>query len=507
MKKIKFDLQFIDEGYGITYFSQSIIIDGKKVEFIVEDLKKSNAELANELITKAWDFTCRNFEDIKTYLAQGLYSSFNKMRLEGKKYVPSENSDAIRQLLTGIKRITADRNEFGITFPIPFNGYTYDAYIYVNKNFKYKNTDILTMGGFKAPKNQLRPDLKNATDLYDYHIKHGDEKGLYKHYAALSAKEINAFIDLFTADKKKADDRINLALYLALYSYSCGEKLPIKLYDYLLKNEIYYYGEIYLRADEFVTNKLIAALEKDDGSKANHLLCAISAISCEASKNFLLQSSREPLPKWAKKLHILPIQYSHVSHWCVDENENITKLYSDEITAFEQCKKNQASPLSPLEPLGEICAYCHQPLTLVFNGKIKLATCLYCSCYENIFVKQDGDKVRWHKKNEPYDFLKKNPKYMKNDEEITKSFEFGIKPTKEKRKPTYTAHEFAEITRTQIGGMPTAINDVNYPKCPDCGKTMKFAAQLDMEDLEEEGIYYFFTCEKCGVHAANHDQP
>ena len=97
---------------------------------------------------------------------------------------------------------------------------------------------------------------------------------------------------------------------------------------------------------------------------------------------------------------------------------------------------------------------------------------------------------------------------MKNDEEITARLDYGLYPIREKRQVTYTAHQFAEISRTQIGWLPTAINDMDYPQCPDCGKTMRYTAQFDMADVEDvgEGIYYFFVCENCGVVGANYDQ-
>jgi hypothetical protein len=82
-----------------------------------------------------------------------------------------------------------------------------------------------------------------------------------------------------------------------------------------------------------------------------------------------------------------------------------------------------------------------------------------------------------------------------------------LRPSGEVRRATYTANEFAYITRTQLGGMPTAINDMDYPTCPDCGKTMRFAAQFDMADIDDgEGLFYFFVCNDCGVCGANYGQ-
>jgi hypothetical protein len=186
----------------------------------------------------------------------------------------------------------------------------------------------------------------DVTELYTIHKNRGiaksdDTEALYKLYEALSSDEIHELLDLAMADDDiDEEDQIEIFLYLALYSYSCGDQLPLKMYDYLLENQLYSYsnayGDVYLRANESV----------------------------------------------------------------------------------------------------------------------------------------------------------------------------GIRPNTEKRKPTYTANEFTEISRTQIGGMPTAINDVFYPKCLECEKIMRFVAQFDMADMQEygEGIYYFFTCDSCNVHVANYGQ-
>lgn len=355
--------------------------------------------------------------------------------------------------------------------------------------------------------------MTKARALYGYHIRHGNEKGLYRHYAALPAKEIVNFVDLLIADTGiEEDDRIDLALHLALFSHACGEKLPNKLYRYLIDNEIFYYGELYLRADEEFADELIKTLDEVDDPEAyrlvvNHILCAIAMMPCKRTNDFLLENSRAPLPIWAEKLHLLPKDYAMVGGWEAVEGSMPRMLFNREVTAFERCGKKEAAPLVPLAPLAETCGFCGQPLTLAFDDRHKLASCLYCSCYQTVFTKVDETGVHWHPANAPGSFFEKNPKYMKNDEEITTRFEHGLRPSKEQRLPIWTAHQFADITRTQLGGMPTAVNDVKYPACPDCGKPMHFTAQLDMADVEDgEGLYYFFTCDDCGVVAANYDQ-
>jgi hypothetical protein len=214
------------------------------------------------------------------------------------------------------------------------------------------------------------------------------------------------------------------------------------------------------------------------------------------------------LPIWAKTLHILPVEYAKTGGWEAGEDGMPHRLTGMDIIAFESCKKAEGSPASPLASLPESCGFCGQPLTLVFDGENKLASCLYCSCYQTVYTKTDGSGVHWHDGNKTGDFFQKHPEYMKNDEDIAASFQSGLRPSGEIRQASWTAHQFAEISRTQIGGMPTTVNDIHYPKCPDCGETMCFTAQFDMADAEEygEGIYYFFTCKRCGVTGTNYDQ-
>lgn len=85
----------------------------------------------------------------------------------------------------------------------------------------------------------------------------------------------------------------------------------------------------------------------------------------------------------------------------------------------------------------------------------------------------------------------------------------GLRVVNEKRLPTYSAGRLSDdviirYPRNQIGGMPTSVNDVYYPKCPVCGDRMHFVGQYELDN--EYMFYYFFTCEKCRTHASTYDQ-
>jgi hypothetical protein len=508
MQNINVNLQFEDEGYGLTHFIQRLELEGP-LEIEAEDFKEGDGERVNAMVRPAWEWFCKEAEEIKRHLARTILSTLNRMRKDGEKHVPYESYDAILAKLPQPHRITFYKERsFEIFYWIYFNNTRYQAYVTVQtKKLSIWGAAILIIDGFKAPKKE-KLSLKTAAELYAFHVKQGNTENLYKHYAALPANEIDAYVDLFIADESDIDERIDCLLYLALFSNKCGRTLPDKLYNYLIEKNIFYYGEIYLRADEKFVDALTTKLGSLDYYElkqvsVNHILCALAAIPCKRTNDFLIESSKAH-PTWATKLHVLPKDYAYVGGWEAVEGGAPLKLTSDEVTAFERCDKKKASKLSPLTAIGENCGFCGQPLTLAFDDEHKLATCLYCACYQNIYMK---DGLHWHEKNAPDIFFQEHPEYMKNDEEITARFEYGLRPSKEKRQAIWTAHQYVEISSTQIGGMPTAVNNMRYPICPDCGETMHFVAQLDMADVEDgEGLYYFFVCEKCNVTAANYDQ-
>jgi len=135
--------------------------------------------------------------------------------------------------------------------------------------FRAEKLTYAVLIGNKIPETGKETPYMKPKELYN---KHSENIGLrfsepiYKLYEALNADEIDEFIDIVIANSKFSNDASECTdyfLYLALYSYSCGEKLPQKIYDFLLKKQIYYYSELYCRADEKTAIRLIDALESD----------------------------------------------------------------------------------------------------------------------------------------------------------------------------------------------------------------------------------------------------
>lgn len=293
---------------------------------------------------------------------------------------------------------------------------------------------------------------------------------------------------------------------VALFSYGQDysyHKFDSKIFDYLIEHEIDEPWELYLRAKEDIALKLIKSWENDieiwkkrDGFGPGYFLELI-AIPCEATKDFLLKHcsdcSRDELD-----------DFTGFAGWYINKQGEIEQLYSDEVIVLEECSHDEASDISPMRMISENCSNCEDDyapssLYLIFDGKYKMPFCYSCPVEGDFFTKEvlGGISVIGHEHKIFDTFVD------------TVDSDTGLRVVDEKRMATYSAGQLADTVgllrnRSQIGGRPTRVNDVYYPKCPVCGDRMHFVGQY--EPGNHYMFYYFFTCEKCKTHASTYDQ-
>jgi hypothetical protein len=59
----------------------------------------------------------------------------------------------------------------------------------------------------------------------------------------------------------------------------------------------------------------------------------------------------------------------------------------------------------------------------------------------------------------------------------------------------------------RLGGLPEWVQYPEYPTCPDCGRSLRFVAQLDADEHGGwEGLIYAFLCAECRVAATVQQQ-
>jgi len=323
-----------------------------------------------------------------------------------------------------------------------------------------------------------------------------ESRTIYLKYVELNEDEQEELIDLII--REMDFEGINKGIeYMLLYiaSFTRGHSLK-KIYPRLIKEKSFHFSEVYLWAGDAEVELLLQAMNEDSNDE-NAIMDCLGHISSTKAIEFF-----SSLPEH-KQMH------TQNGGWTLDNNKEIRKLFSDKVIAFGQStdsSDNMKSEIAPLNQSEVKCEYCRNNLTVVYREDYEMATCLFCNCYEPISTKINGDgKAMWHESNKMDSFLE-NMLAERGGEAIPT--EYYLEESKEARLPAFSMSEYVNIPLSQIGGMPTWLNDPYYPRCPECGELMVFIAQFDIADALEfgEGIYYFFHCAECNVITADYGQ-
>jgi uncharacterized protein with PIN domain len=325
----------------------------------------------------------------------------------------------------------------------------------------------------------------------------------YKSYANLSDEEIT---DLITNALNNEDEEEQEMLLTHIALFTNGEVLS-NFYTQLVDKEIFYPGEIYLHANEQIADLLIQRISNDNNLSNNHILCALAWIGTPNVVSFFIESTNEK-PDWTEKLYITPKEYATTGGWYIDDSGKKQALISKNVTVLSpNQEKSENNKIKTFIGKGENCPFCKNELSsfikLPINEKeTELTICPICSCYHPVYMTIDNTgKSHWHSQNQKW-------KHLGDGYEFDPIEENTLTVTNEQRKAENTISQFVGISKSQIGGYPTWIQDAEFLNCPECNSKMKFIAQIDMEDVMEygEGIYYFHYCEKCDISGCNYQQ-
>jgi hypothetical protein len=141
----------------------------------------------------------------------------------------------------------------------------------------------------------------------------------------------------------------------------------------------------------------------------------------------------------------------------------------------------------------------------LMGARLRVTTCDVCSCFGTVFSKNDGSGgAAWHPLNTRPDYLPKNP----DDWEAFPEQPLVLSGQKRHFMESASWIYLPGMEFSQIGGLPTWVQDAEYPDCPDCSQKMFFIGQISNEDFDPlmEGIQYCFVCQQCNVTATNYQQ-
>jgi hypothetical protein len=249
----------------------------------------------------------------------------------------------------------------------------------------------------------------------------------------------------------------------------------------------------------------------------NHALCALAWIGDSTVVAKFGEWEASP-PAWRRRLHVGLKAYALVGGWELTKGGRRNAFF-DECFALEIVPEDTpASGVQLLSERPEKCPLCGDSLIhlleiptgdgpfqfLGFSGSsLPVLTCERCTGWGEFTFARIG----------PYGAANWHPANPETASESAADFEWergpwcGKRVALRKRSAIHAVDWCMEIPATQIGGMPTWVQNEAYPKCPDCEQTMMFLAQLDNGTFPGyEGTYYAFLCGGCRVTATTYQQ-
>ncbi len=218
-------------------------------------------------------------------------------------------------------------------------------------------------------------------------------------------------------------------------------------------------------------------------------------------------------PEWASALHRSPHEYAQCAGWSMDEAGSRLDLFSPICHALRPTSDSGTFP-----DAGFLCQWCGQPARRILTGKtntrstgpghlparhVSISTCENCSAFGTYFtaIRSDGTGA-WSPFNVRPDSL---AEWVKTE---PPRIHRTLAVDQVARRPHHAADQFLPTTFSQIGGMPTWIQDPEFPECPGCSALMMFVGQISYEDIDQhgEGMTYASVCHPCGVAATTYQQ-
>ena len=330
----------------------------------------------------------------------------------------------------------------------------------------------------------------------------------------LSESEISELIEFsLTAD----DDHSEVLARLA-----CSHPGSMNAWhERLIEQEIYSPEVIYHEANPDCVRKFADLISTAANSLRRRQLLSCMAWAGNAEVVSLFNIWRQSPPAWVSELSLPPHEYSYEAGWELTSEGERRNLFTNSAISLVRSAKSSSddAPVQGGKPIDQRCPWCDQQLIAVLDidstnervsflglrgSRHRLITCRNCDRYGPLFARSNGiGDLSWHPSNV-------RPSLLLNESSAS-LFERKLKLADNHCHFMESASWFNVplIAHSQIGGLPTWINDAEYPNCPECSRKMPFIGQISSEDIHpfyEERIYFCFICTKCNVTATNCQQ-
>ena len=287
-----------------------------------------------------------------------------------------------------------------------------------------------------------------------------------------------------------------------------------ELAEAAFEREIFYPSELYYEAGEEMTDRLIEKLTAaDSGNEGSRLMSCLAMAGGKKAQNALYELKRNPRP-WRKSLYVDSDIYAEEGGWTFDSKNDYIKLNYDKCYSFEPGSAKNEKGTFIARKRGEKCPHCGCELVdiLVLDGRdprfsfLGIDGIITASCCPNCVTLSEGISSRFTPdgKSEILEFEGIEENYF-SDEVVNKMAENRFVVSEKERPLFYGA--FNDDVNT-IGGFASWVQDWEYRECPECGKKMKYLAQIHWDTVEDcaEGTLYIEICPDCRIITMFHQQ-
>lgn len=292
-----------------------------------------------------------------------------------------------------------------------------------------------------------------------------------------------------------------------------------RLAETAFRKNMFHPFELYKDAPDHVVSAMMEMLRQGDTDSmlASRLLLCLAVHGGEEVFRLFLELEEHPR-KWREKLYVNPSAYAVYGGWSYDGEGRLIR------TNFDKCypivkgtlEKKMRSPVKIGTKTAEKCPRCGcgivnlmeidgRDLRLKFlgiNGVVRAKCCPSCSPYT------EGDFCRYTPDGESELIMGEESGKMEDylgdegmEELISNTYVLGDYPVS----PRYAADWEGG---SSVGGFAFWIQDCEIRNCPDCGKPMKYLAQLQWDTVLDgmEGNAYLEICKDCRTIVVLHQQ-
>ena len=285
-----------------------------------------------------------------------------------------------------------------------------------------------------------------------------------------------------------------------------------------VRSGVFYPFEIYYHAPEDVRNMLLEKLmSAEDTLEASNLLRCLAMQGDDVTLGAFYKLKKEPL-ECMKGLYVGTDVYAREGGWSFDSAGKRLKVNYDKCYNIE--KKNTGDTAVVIgKTRKDTCPHCGGKLVDILSvdaddgrldflgakGKITATCCPSCICFTGMGFGRyspDGTGEACF----PYAGLKDDEENCLAEENYEDLANNGLELGAKEVPLFYGANDWGAVT---LGGYAHWIQDCNIIDCPDCGKPMRYLAQLSWESIMNdfcEGTLYVEVCPDCHVVSMQHHQ-